>query len=232
MRVGVPSQRSRARLVRKVALSVLRGRNAEGAGACRSRARSPTASGPSGTVAFIHGALQRRHVCALRIGTLRSLGSASFTPQMRLSMTERWAMPQTTTLETRSLVITSRHGNVPQFHALVPLIHVVSVLRSITFYETLGFRTVDVFTPPEQPEPSYASVGSGGARLMLVRGRAIIPDEQGLILTLYCEDVRAMHAALKGVGVAVRELTFPSERPNGRFRLKDPDGYDLAVTHA
>lgn len=127
---------------------------------------------------------------------------------------------------------TALHVQVPLFRALVPLIHVASVPRSIAFYESLGFRATNVFTPPDQHEPSFASVESGGARLMLVRGRAITPDEQGLILTLYCDDASATHAALRGAGVRVGELTFPPERPNGRSRLTDPDGYDLAVTHA
>jgi hypothetical protein len=41
----------------------------------------------------------------------------------------------------------------------------------------------------------------------------------------------AFHAAVKDAGVAVEEITYPPEPPHGRFRVSDPDGYDLAVTH-
>jgi Uncharacterized protein conserved in bacteria len=120
---------------------------------------------------------------------------------------------------------------VPVFQAIVPLIHVASVPHSVAFYQSLGFHATTVFTPPDQDEPSFARVDSGGARLMLVRGHAIKPDEQGMILTLYCDDVAATHAALRATGVRVGDLTFPPERPGGRFGLTDPDGYGLAVTH-
>ena len=122
-------------------------------------------------------------------------------------------------------------AQVPLFKALVPLLHVASVPRSMAFYQSLGFRAANVFTPPDEDEPSFVRLDSGGARLMLVRGHAIKADEQGMILTLYCADVAATHAAVRAAGVSAGDISFPPERPNGRFRLTDPDGYDLAVTH-
>ena len=123
------------------------------------------------------------------------------------------------------------HVRVPTFHALVPLIHVANVSRSIGFYQSLGFRVTNAFTPADQATPSFVRLDSGGAHLMLVHGTSINPDEQGVILTLYCDDVAATHAALQAAGVGVGEIGYPPERPNGRFRCADPDGYDLAVTH-
>jgi len=121
---------------------------------------------------------------------------------------------------------------VPTFQALVPLIHVASVPRSLAFYQALGFRVTNVSTPTDQAAPSFARLDSGGACLMLVHGAPIKPDEQGVIFTLYCDDVAATHSALQDAGVRVREIDYPPERPNGRFRFADPDGYDWAVTYA
>lgn len=121
----------------------------------------------------------------------------------------------------------------PALSALVPMVHVASVARSVAYYERLGFEVANAFTPPGEAEPSFAWLQSGGASLMVVRASVPIdPAQQGVILTLYCADVRAFHVALEQAGVAVEPITYPAERPRGRFRLTDPDGYDLAVTHA
>ena len=121
---------------------------------------------------------------------------------------------------------------VPALTALVPMLHVASVARTVAFYQRLGFQPGTTFTPPGEAEPSFAWLQSGGASLMVVRaGAPIDPAQQAVILTLYCEDVPAFRGSLEAAGVAVGALTYPAERPRGRFRLTDPDGYDLAVTH-
>ena len=122
---------------------------------------------------------------------------------------------------------------VPALSALVPMLNVASVARSVAFYEQLGFQSGTAFTPPGEAEPSFAWLQSGGASLMVVRaGAPVDPAQQAVIFTLYCNDVPTFRAALEAAGVVVGELTYPAERPRGRFRLADPDGYDLAVTHA
>lgn len=122
-------------------------------------------------------------------------------------------------------------SHVPALNALIPMAHVSSVSRSIAFYERLGFRVINAVTHSTETEPSFARLESGGASLLVVRGIPVDPAQQGIILTLYCEDVVAFHAAVKDAGVAVENVTYPPERPLGRFRISDPDGYDLAVTH-
>lgn len=117
------------------------------------------------------------------------------------------------------------------FRALVPVIHVTSVPRSVAFYARLGFRVSNAVALLGPSEAVFASIQSGGARLMLVHGTSIRPEEQGVILTLFCDDVHAAHATLQAAGIGVGEIGYPPERPHGRFRLVDPDGYDLAVTH-
>jgi hypothetical protein len=110
--------------------------------------------------------------------------------------------------------------------------HVASVPRSIAFYEQLGFEVHNVFTPPEQPEPSWAWLQSGGACLMVVRAsHPVDAAQQAIIFTLYGDDVPGIRTLLQERGLAVGELEYPSERPRGKFRMKDPDGYDLTITH-
>jgi catechol 2,3-dioxygenase-like lactoylglutathione lyase family enzyme len=127
-------------------------------------------------------------------------------------------------------MVTATPANIGSVCALVPMAHVASVPRSIAFYERLGFAVRDLFTPPDQPEPNWAWLQSGGASLMVVRASAPISGAP-IILCLYCDDVPAFHAMLRRAGVPVEEITYPPERPSGRFRVTDPDGYDLAITH-
>ena len=126
--------------------------------------------------------------------------------------------------------MTAIPATVGTFTSLVPMAHVASVPRSIAFYERLGFAVRDLFTPPGQSEPEWAWLQSGGASLMVVRAGAPV-NGAPIILCLYCDDVPAFHALLRKAGVPVDEITYPPERPSGRFRVTDPDGYDLAITH-
>ena len=91
---------------------------------------------------------------------------------------------------------------VPALSALVPMLHVASVARSVAFYEQLGFQPGTTFTPPGEAEPSFAWLRSGGASLMVVRADAPVdPAQQAVIFTLYCNDVPTFRAALEAAGV-------------------------------
>ena len=47
----------------------------------------------------------------------------------------------------------------------------------------------------------------------------------------YCADVGGMHEQLAASGVAVGPITRPFYNPDGEFRIEDPDGYVVMVTH-
>ena|SRR3970040_1663735 len=116
--------------------------------------------------------------------------------------------------------------------SLVPMVHVKSVPRSIEFYEKLGFSVGNTFTPLEQNEPTWAWLKSGGAHLMVTRaGEPVDARAQAVICYIYCEDVPCFRAELQESGVAVGENEYPFYAPRGEFRVKDPDGYDLMITH-
>lgn len=117
--------------------------------------------------------------------------------------------------------------------ALVPYAFVQSVPASIDFYSKIGFTAAKTFTPPGGGEPSWAWLQSGDAALMIERAsHPIVASEQAVILVLYVEDVLIKHSELQSAGVSVGPIERPFDSPNGKFRLTDPDGYDLTIRHA
>ncbi len=121
----------------------------------------------------------------------------------------------------------------PAVRNLTPMVHVADLERSISFYERLGFRVENTFTPPDAPGPTWAWLELGSARLMLAKAsEPVIPEQQAVLFYLYYDDVVATHAELRAAGVAVGELSYPFYCPRGEFPVTDPDGYCLMLTHA
>jgi hypothetical protein len=119
-----------------------------------------------------------------------------------------------------------------QFHSLVPLVHVHSVPRSIEFYAKLGFAVSNAHTPEGGEEPVWAWLQCGGAHLMISHTRdAIDGSAQRVLLYLYARDVAVIRATLQANGLEAGEIEYPFWAPRGEFRVDDPDGYALMVTH-
>lgn len=110
--------------------------------------------------------------------------------------------------------------------------HVASVSHSIAFYAHLGFTVRNTFAPHGALEPAWAFLESGDATLMLAAASGPIDREaQAVLFYLYYDDVAATHARLAALGLAVGPITHPFYCPRGEFRLLDPDGYCLMLTH-
>jgi hypothetical protein len=110
--------------------------------------------------------------------------------------------------------------------------HVKSVPRSIAFYEKLGFTVQSEFTPDGSAEPSWASLACGAGCLMLaVASEPVVPEQQAVLFYLYYDDIAAVHAALTAAGLEPGAISYPFYCPKGEFRLIDPDGYCLMLTH-
>jgi hypothetical protein len=110
--------------------------------------------------------------------------------------------------------------------------HVKSVPTSIVFYRRLGFEVENTFTPPEQKEPSWANLSSDRARLMLARAdEPVIPSQQAVLFYSYCDDVPALREYLIAEGIEAGPIQYPFFAPRGEFRIQDPDGYVIMVTH-
>lgn len=110
--------------------------------------------------------------------------------------------------------------------------HVSSVPGSISFYRKLGFEVRNTFVPAGESEPAWAWLESAGAHLMLARAdEPVVADQQAVLFYLYCDDVATTRATIDGAGVGVGEVQYPFYAPRGEFRVHDPDGYVLMVTH-
>jgi catechol 2,3-dioxygenase-like lactoylglutathione lyase family enzyme len=123
-------------------------------------------------------------------------------------------------------------GELMSVTALVPMAFVKNVTRSIDFYKKLGFVVGDTHTPEGQTEPVWAWLKCGGAQLMLALAtEPIDPREQAILFYVYCEDVSAFRSQLLASDVAAGPISSPFYAPRGEFRVTDPDGYTLMVTH-
>lgn len=116
--------------------------------------------------------------------------------------------------------------------SLVPMAYVADVAAAADFYSKLGFEACGSFTPPGEDSPSWVSLRSGPAELMLSRAsEPVVAAQQAVLFYVYCADVEAMHRALAGAGLEPGPIGRPFYNPEGEFRLVDPDGYVVMVAH-
>ena len=116
--------------------------------------------------------------------------------------------------------------------SLVPMAHVRSVPVSIAFYARLGFGVEDTFTPAGQEEPSWAYLSSDRAQLMVAKAdEPVVPGQQAVLFYSYCDDVPALREQLIAAGVEAGPIQYPFYAPAGEFRIQDPDGFVIMVTH-
>lgn len=115
--------------------------------------------------------------------------------------------------------------------SLVPMAHVADVRKSAQFYQLLGFVVKN--TVEQEGQVQWAWLQNGGADLMLARsGRPMNPGAQDVLFYMYAPDVAAYKAELESKGVKVGPISYPFWSPRGEFRVDDPDGYTLMVSHA
>lgn len=119
-----------------------------------------------------------------------------------------------------------------QTKQLTPMTFVSDIARSIAFYEHLGFAVANAVTPDGEAEPSWAWLSSGEAHLMITTAcDPILADQQRILFYLYVDNVNDAHAASSAAGLQPGPITTPFYAPRGEFRLADPDGYTLVITH-
>ena len=122
--------------------------------------------------------------------------------------------------------------------ALVPMVHVADVERSVDFYRLLGFEVGN-----RQPRAGRmhwawlydprAANWKRGANVMLSRSEcAIDGGAQEVLFYLYATDLKSLHAMLVGKGVTASDISYPLYLPAGEFRIQDPDGYTLMLAQA
>ncbi len=115
---------------------------------------------------------------------------------------------------------------------LVPMAFVADVPRSIAFYQKLGFSVENTFTPPDAVAPAWAWLESAEAQLMVTKAcEPVVPEQQAVLFYVYTDDVTETWNQLAAAGLKPGEIATPFYAPQGEFRLADPDGYALMVTH-
>lgn len=121
-----------------------------------------------------------------------------------------------------------------EINAMVPLLNVEDAARSIDFYAgTLSFRVVQDVR--DGARTVWAMLQNGNVRLMVnatddpgSAHRRQRPSYGETVLYLYVESAREWHDALLSKGLVPSAITA---EPYGmeEFRLRDPDGYEIAI---
>jgi catechol 2,3-dioxygenase-like lactoylglutathione lyase family enzyme len=120
--------------------------------------------------------------------------------------------------------------------AITALLNVESVERSAQFYrDVLGLEVVDSWT--DQGRVRWARVRAEGVSLMLnerERGeggesRRARPGHSDVVLYVSVDDVASLHPRLVASGYAPGAINEESYGLR-QFALRDPDGYELAIT--
>jgi hypothetical protein len=110
--------------------------------------------------------------------------------------------------------------------------HVKSVSASVAFYGRLGFEVRNTFTPDGQTEPTWAYLVSDRAQIMVAQAdEPVVASQQAVLFYVYCDDVSALRERLIAEGIEAGPIASPFYAPRGEFRIHDPDGYVLMITH-
>jgi catechol 2,3-dioxygenase-like lactoylglutathione lyase family enzyme len=117
---------------------------------------------------------------------------------------------------------------------LVPLLNVSDVAASCAFYhDALGFRVESDWR--DAGRVRWARIACGSLQLMINEqgqqsaARHARPGHGDVVLYLETEDADVLHRFLEEKGLApgpVREESYGVRQ----FELRDPDGYELAIT--
>jgi catechol 2,3-dioxygenase-like lactoylglutathione lyase family enzyme len=122
--------------------------------------------------------------------------------------------------------------------ALVPMLHVADVERSVEFYRLLGFAVGNYVPPTGNKEwvwlyARQAADWKRGPNLMLTRSAcAIDAQAQEALFYFYARDLVSLYSTLVASGVTASEITYPDYLPAGEFRIEDPDGYTLMIAQS
>jgi len=111
--------------------------------------------------------------------------------------------------------------------AVVALLDVADLDRSISFYEKLGFEVGNQPLKNEQGVKTFVWMHRGdAAQIMLTRaGQSLDSGSRHIMFYLYSTDMPAYREQLISRGITVGEVTHPFWSPDGEFQVEDPDGW-------
>jgi predicted lactoylglutathione lyase len=111
--------------------------------------------------------------------------------------------------------------------AVVALLNVADVDRSISFYEKLGFEVGNEPLTDDKGVKTFVWMHRGNAaQIMLTRsGQPLESGSRHMMFYLYATDMLAYREQLIAQSVSVGKVTYPFWSPNGEFQVDDPDGW-------
>jgi uncharacterized glyoxalase superfamily protein PhnB len=115
--------------------------------------------------------------------------------------------------------------------AVVALLQVADVQRSISFYEKLGFEVGNAPLKNDQGVTTFVWMHRGNAAqiMLTLTGRPLSSEARGIMFYLYVTDMTAYREQIISRGVTVGDVTHPFWSPSGEFRVDDPDGWTWMV---
>ena len=94
---------------------------------------------------------------------------------------------------------------------LVPMIHVPDVRATVDWYQSIGFRVIDLYGSETPDRLSFAIMGFGNGQVMFNQGGETSAKRRREVdLYLYTDDVDAVYTELK-------DRVDVIEEPNDRF---------------
>src|SRR5215471_15437516 len=105
--------------------------------------------------------------------------------------------------------------------AVVALLNVADVERSISFYKKLGFEVGNAPLKNDQGVTSFVWMHRGNAAqiMLTLTGRPLNSEARGIMFYLYVTDMPAYREQIISRGVKVGEVTHPFWSPDGEFRV-------------
>lgn len=110
--------------------------------------------------------------------------------------------------------------------AVTPILNVSSVVDSVAWFVKLGFRHGFLWGDP----PTFGSVCSGQSEIFLCLGEQGGRGDQGVWMSLWVEDVDAIHQRCVSLGFDV--TMPPTDEPWGvrEMHLRHPDGHVFRIS--
>jgi catechol 2,3-dioxygenase-like lactoylglutathione lyase family enzyme len=128
-------------------------------------------------------------------------------------------------------------SSVSDINAIVTMLPVGDMQRSVEFYRLLGFEIGN--REPHEGTPHWvwlymprAKDWKRGPNLMLVRSQNAPSPHPQMCFYLYATDMVALRQRLLARGVNAGEIGYPEYLPEGEFKVLDPDGYILMIAQA
>ena len=116
--------------------------------------------------------------------------------------------------------------------AVVALLKVRDLDRSISFYEKLGFEIGNEPLKNEQGVKTFVWMHHGDtAQIMLtLAGQPLSSGSRHIMFYLYVTDMPRYREQVIGRGIEVGKVTYPFWARSGEFQIDDPDGWIWIVT--